>query len=66
MTFKERYVLGEIGFEAIDDYISEWNFSSETRTLAQFLGLTPEEEDVWIDQSDEALQDMLERQKSKG
>lgn len=33
------------------------------RTLARYLGLNAEEEDVWIDVSDEALQDMLDSQK---
>lgn len=63
MTFKERYIAGEIEFEEIDRYISQWNNSDDTRTLAQFLGLNAEEEDTWIDVSDEALQEMLDRQK---
>ena len=25
MTFKEKYQAGEIEFEAIDDYVDEWN-----------------------------------------
>lgn len=25
MTFKEKYLAGEIEFEAIDDYVDEWN-----------------------------------------
>lgn len=63
MTFKERYLLGEIPFEAIDDYVEEWNNSDDLRTLREFLGLSAEEEDVWIDVSDEALQEMLDKQK---
>ena len=63
MTFKERYLMGEIPFEAIDDYVDEWNNSVDLRTLREFLGLSAEEEDVWIDVSDEALQDMLDKQK---
>ncbi|MEG0215306.1 MAG: hypothetical protein RSB57_02970 [Hungatella sp.] len=63
MTFKERYLAGEIEFEEIDRYISQWNHSDETRTLAQFLGLNAEEEDVWIEDSDEALQEMLDLEK---
>ena len=27
MTFKDRYLAGEVEFEAIDDYVEEWNLS---------------------------------------
>ncbi|MDR1770775.1 MAG: hypothetical protein LBS02_09070 [Hungatella sp.] len=59
MTFKEKYLAGEIEFEAIDDFIEEWNNSTTTETLARFLGLNEEEEDVWIEESDEALKELL-------
>ena len=62
-TFKERYLSGEIPFEEIYRYVSRWNYSDDPRTLAQYLGLNAEEEDVWIDVSDEALQDMLDSRK---
>lgn len=61
MTFKEKYLAGEIRFEEIDDYIEIWNNSDDERTLAQFLGLSADEEDVWIDDSDEALKAMWHR-----
>ena len=61
-NFKERYLAGEIGFEEIDRYISRWNNSDDERTLANYLGLNEEEEDIWIDDSDVALQEMLDRQ----
>ena len=60
MTFKERYLAGEIPFEEIDRYISQWNNSDDPRTLAVFLGLNEEEEDIWIEESDEALKEMLD------
>ncbi|MBE5882728.1 MAG: hypothetical protein E7289_10565 [Lachnospiraceae bacterium] len=63
MNFKERFLAGEIEFEVIDDYIVEWNNSDTTETLAKFLGLNGEEEAVWIDESDDALKNMLEKQK---
>ncbi len=63
MTFKEKYLAGEINFEAIDDYIDEWNNSTTSDTLATFLGLNEEEEDLWIEESDEALKDYLDRNK---
>ena len=63
MNFKERFLAGEIEFEEIDDYIMEWNNSDTTETLAKFLGLNGEEEAVWIDESDDALKNILEKQK---
>lgn len=65
MTFKEKYLAGEIEFEAIDGYIEEWNNSDDERTLAKFLGLDAEEEDVWIEESDEALKEMLDRERKE-
>lgn len=65
MTFKELYLAGEIEFEEIDRYISRWNNSDDLRTLREYLGLNAEEEDVWIEESDEALQEMLDAQKKK-
>ena len=62
-NFKERYLAREIEFEEIDDYVDEWNNSDDIRTLAQFLGLNEEEEDVWIDEGDDALYELLEQQR---
>ena len=62
-NFKERYLAGEIPFEEIDRYISRWNNSDDLRTLAQYLGLNAQEEDVWIEDSDEALKELLDSQK---
>ena len=44
MNFKERYLAGEIEFEEIDSYITKWNFSDDTRTLAENHVLNEEEE----------------------
>lgn len=63
MNFKERYLAGEIEFEEIDRYISQWNNSQTPDTLACFLGLNAEEEDVWIDVSDDALKEILDTQR---
>lgn len=62
MTFKERYLAGEIEFEEIDRYVSQWNNSDDPRTLAQFLGLDAKEEDVWIEDSEQALRELLDQQ----
>ena len=61
--FKERYLDGEITFEEIDDYVDTWNNCDEPCSLREYLGLNAEEEDVWIEDSDEALQELLDRQK---
>ena len=42
-----------------------WNNSDDERTLAKFLGLNAEEEDVWISVGEEALFELLNRQKGK-
>ena len=60
MTFKELYLSGQVPFEEIDRYISRWDRSDDERTLAKYLGLNADEEDVWIDDSDEALKEMLD------
>lgn len=65
MTFKEQYLEGKIPFEAIDDFIEKWNESDDERRLAVYLGLSSEEEDVWIDDSDEALKELLDKQKNR-
>ncbi|MCI8417051.1 MAG: hypothetical protein HFI33_06080 [Lachnospiraceae bacterium] len=63
--FKELYLAKEVELEDIDKYVGQWNFSEETCTLREYLGLNEEEEDVWISQSDEALFALLEAQRSK-
>ena len=65
MKFKERYLSGEIPFEEIDIYIEKWGNSDETCTLRAYLGLSEEEEDVWISDSDEALMEVLYRQRQE-
>lgn len=62
MTFKELYLSGQLAFEEIDRYVSRWNHSDDPRTLAKYLGLNEEEEDVWIEESDEALKELLDSQ----
>lgn len=64
-NFKEKYLTGEVEFEEIDVYSQRWGRSDDTRTLREYLGLNEEEEDVWISESDEALQEMLDAQKKK-
>ena len=55
----------ETDFEEIFELTDEWNFSDETCTLREYLGLTAEEEDVWISESDEALEELLEKERTE-
>ena len=64
-TFKEKYLAGEIDFSEIDDYTQVWGKSDETCTLREYLGLNVEEEDIWISISDEALQELLDKQRER-
>lgn len=64
-TFKELYLAGEIEFEEIDEYSYEWGFSDDERTLAQYLGLNADEEDAWVSISEEALKELLDKQRKK-
>ena len=59
MTFRERFMNGEAEFDEIFDLTDKWNFSDETCTLREYLGLTAQEEDVWISDSDEALEELM-------
>lgn len=62
-TFKELYLRGEIDFEEIDNYSYKWGMSDAEETLAQYLGLNAEEEDAWISVSEDALRELLDKQK---
>lgn len=65
MTFRERFMAGQADFEEIFDLTDKWNFSDETCTLREYLGLTAEEEDVWISDSDEALEELMGKEKKR-
>ena len=56
MTFREQFMAGMIEFDEIFDYTEDWNFSDEICTLREYLGLTEEEEDIWVSQSYDALE----------
>ena len=64
-TYKELYLAGEIEFEEIDNYTHRWGMSDDERTLAQYLGLNAEEEDAWVSVSEDALRELLDKQKRK-
>lgn len=63
MNYKEKYLKGEIPFEEIDEYSYRWGMGDDERTLAQYLGLNAEEEDAWVSIGEDALRELLDRQK---
>lgn len=63
MTFRERFMNYEAEFDEIFDLTGKWNFSDETCTLREFLGLNSEEEDIWISESDDALEQFMEQER---
>ena len=65
MTFRDRFMRGEASFDEIFDLTDEWNFSDTLMPLREYLGLTAEEEDVWVSESDEALEELMERERSR-
>lgn len=65
MKFRERFMNFETDFEEIFTLTDEWNFSDETCTLREYLGLTAEEEDIWISESDEALEEFMGQERKK-
>ena len=62
--FRDRYMAGEAEFEEIFDLTDTWNLSGDPCTLREYLGLTSDEEDVWISESDESLKALLDKKKS--
>lgn len=65
MNFRERFMNYEAEFDEIYDLTDQWNFSDETCTLREFLGLNAEEEDLWISESDEALETFMENERKE-
>ncbi len=63
MKYKEKYINREIEFEAIDDYTYEWGMSETEESLREYLGLSEEEEDIWVSIGEEELEDLLESQR---
>ena len=63
MTFREHFMNYEAEFDEIFDLTDKWNFSDETCTLREFLGLNAEEEDIWISESDDALEQFMEQER---
>ena len=63
-NFKALYLAGKIDFEEIDEYSYQWGMSDDERTLAQYLGLNADEEDAWVSVGEDALRELLDKQKN--
>ena len=58
-------MAGDAEFDDIFDLTDEWNMSDDTITLREYLGLTVEEEDIWVTESDEALEEFMTRERTR-
>jgi hypothetical protein len=54
----DRAVRGEVFLDDIDDFVDEWRETETDQTLAEFLGMSPEEYALWVEQ-DAALRFIL-------
>lgn len=61
MTFKEEYIKGEISFEDIDKHVYMWGMSDTTMKLGEYLGLNVDEEKALVEDSEEALEELLSK-----
>jgi hypothetical protein len=48
--FVDQCLAGEVAAEEIDDFVTAWHEGDDGRPIHQFLGLTPEEYAVWVEQ----------------
>ena len=55
--------MGKYIKKEIDNYSYQWEMSDDERTLAQYLGLNAEEEDAWISIGEDALKELLDKQR---
>jgi hypothetical protein len=58
-SFVEGYLAGELGADAIDDFIDRWHAGEGQGDLAQYLGFTQSEYAAWVERPD-ALPRILE------
>ncbi len=66
MNFKERFLAGECGSEAIDDCVEQWHTAPEDgQGLIEFLGLTEQEYGIYLRESNVALEKLLLAQRKQ-
>lgn len=63
--FKQQYLDGEVAFEELYRLVGRWKYSDDNTPLREVLGINGEEEDVWIEEGDEALQALLDAAKKE-
>lgn len=51
-TFMDRYLASEVEPEDIDTFVDEWHEGTSVLSLAEYLGLSPEEYCLWVLQAD--------------
>lgn len=51
-TFRDLFVSGRLSAEAIDDYIDSWHQGESEQSLPSYLGMTPEQYALWINDPD--------------
>jgi hypothetical protein len=61
-AFMERYLAGEVGDDAIDDYIDAWHTTPTGKELHEFLGMTLAEYGQWLANPD-ALRDIASKRR---
>ena len=67
-TFFDLYSRGDVSADRVNDFIAAWHASddNEQRSLAAYLGLTDEEYDVWLMDTDALPQVLSARRTGRG
>lgn len=61
-TFAKMWKNGEVQTSDIDKYVDIWHKGKDSRTLAQFLGMTRNEYASWVENSS-SLDEILRRKR---
>jgi hypothetical protein len=48
-TFIDLVLHGDVVMDEIDDFVEAWHRSDSDETLHEFLGMTSEEYDLWVE-----------------
>lgn len=66
ITFKDCFLYGRCGIEAIDDYVEAWHTMPENgQSLGDYLGLTKQEYEVYVRENDTVLEKLLLSQRKQ-
>lgn len=59
-TFKENFLAGKASILDLDDYVEKWHSDrSDGRSLTEYLGLSTEENSIWLKLGNKALEHAL-------